>query len=442
MKSKIKTLGAVLSIAMLFGILFSMPTTALAAGHADHCVCGGNVNIGDHTSHSPIHFENWSSTDSMPNYSGNFVLTTDVTITKTWIPAENTVLCLNGHTLKLNAESGAVIEISNRFYLDVNFTLCDCGDGKITGGKDCGITVERANFVMFGGEISGNAGRYGGVEVGGSDFKMYGGKISNNTGMLAGGVGALSSDAVFYAGEISENTADVGGGIIIKGNNVTLCDIKIINNKATYITDDYNGGGVRYEHGTLTVQGKPIIKGNTNKDGDADNLMLATLSANSLNVGTLSPDAYIGISAFDYELEFSAGGAGYIDYFLSDNDDYDVKASGNNLEFTEHIHSYGVWKPDSADAKKHIRVCEKYAEHTESAPHKYEWVIDQKATAEKEGVKHEECVCGVKRNEGTAIEKLEMLSPETGDRSIVLICVAVMLSSLVGAAFVAKKCFR
>ncbi len=442
MKRKIKLLGALISVLITVSVLCGMPMSAFAADHADHCVCGGNVNIGDHTSHSPISFESWNSTNSMPNYSGNFVLTTDVTITKTWIPAESTVLCLNGHTLKLEAESGAVIEINDRFYPDANFTLCDCGNGKITGGKGSGIIVDHASFTMFGGEISGNTGTYGGVEVGISDFKMYGGKISNNTGVLAGGVGVLSANAVFYAGEICENTADVGGGILIKGNNVTICDIKIISNKAIYSQSGQNGGGVRYEHGTLAVQGKPIIKGNINNDGDTDNLKLATLDANSLNVGTLSSDAYIGISAADYELEFSSGGASYADYFVSDNDGYDIKASGNNLAFSEHVHSFGNWKPDADNAKNHIRVCESNAEHTESAPHKFEWIIDQKATTEKEGEKHEECACGAKRSEGTVIEKLEMLSPETGDCNIILACTVAMLLSLAGAAFVAKKCYR
>lgn len=40
-------------------------------------------------------------------------------------------------------------------------------------------------------------------------------------------------------------------------------------------------------------------------------------------------------------------------------------------------------------------------------PHDYQWVIDQAATTEAEGLKHEECtVCGNKRSEGTVIPKL------------------------------------
>lgn len=40
-------------------------------------------------------------------------------------------------------------------------------------------------------------------------------------------------------------------------------------------------------------------------------------------------------------------------------------------------------------------------------PHDYQWVIDQAATTEAEGLKHEECTaCGDKRSEGTVIPKL------------------------------------
>ena len=43
--------------------------------------------------------------------------------------------------------------------------------------------------------------------------------------------------------------------------------------------------------------------------------------------------------------------------------------------------------------------------------HDYKWVIDQEATTDAAGLKHEECtVCGAKRNEGTVIPKKEVPS--------------------------------
>ena len=41
------------------------------------------------------------------------------------------------------------------------------------------------------------------------------------------------------------------------------------------------------------------------------------------------------------------------------------------------------------------------------AAHNFSWVIDKEPTEEAEGVKHEVCGCGLKRNQGTKIEKLE-----------------------------------
>jgi len=55
-----------------------------------------------------------------------------------------------------------------------------------------------------------------------------------------------------------------------------------------------------------------------------------------------------------------------------------------------------------------LAVCD-ICGHTygELLPHDYQWVIDQAATTEAEGLKHEECtVCGDKRSEGTVIPKL------------------------------------
>ena len=43
----------------------------------------------------------------------------------------------------------------------------------------------------------------------------------------------------------------------------------------------------------------------------------------------------------------------------------------------------------------------------DKAAHSFSWVVDKKPTEEAEGVKHEACGCGLKRNENTKIQKLE-----------------------------------
>ena len=97
-----------------------------------HCICGSNTDIGDHTTHSDIEFTPWDKTDSMPTTTGNYVLMNDVTITSQWKPANGTVLCLNGHTL-----SASVVDVVYNY----KFTLCDCGDGKITTGESTSAEV-------------------------------------------------------------------------------------------------------------------------------------------------------------------------------------------------------------------------------------------------------------------------------------------------------------
>ena len=69
-----------------------------------------------------------------------------------------------------------------------------------------------------------------------------------------------------------------------------------------------------------------------------------------------------------------------------------------------HTHSYGAdWKYDG-DNHWHECSC---GDKTDTAAHDYKWVIDKAATKEAAGVKHEECtVCGAKRSENTAIDKL------------------------------------
>ena len=69
-----------------------------------------------------------------------------------------------------------------------------------------------------------------------------------------------------------------------------------------------------------------------------------------------------------------------------------------------HTHSYGTdWKYDG-DNHWHECSC---GDKTDTAAHDFKWVIDKAATKEAAGIKHEECtVCGAKRSENTAIDKL------------------------------------
>ncbi len=56
-----------------------------------------------------------------------------------------------------------------------------------------------------------------------------------------------------------------------------------------------------------------------------------------------------------------------------------------------------------SDDNEHWHNCKNCGEAGENAPHSYQWVVDKPATAEETGLKHEECVCGLKRSENTEI---------------------------------------
>jgi len=60
----------------------------------------------------------------------------------------------------------------------------------------------------------------------------------------------------------------------------------------------------------------------------------------------------------------------------------------------------------TADAEYHWHKCEDCDAVANKAVHEFEWVIDQEATEDAPGVKHEQCLCGYKRSENTPIDTL------------------------------------
>ena len=190
--------------------------------NGDEDVCTG---IG-HTEENALEFKAWTATNSLPEDSGYYYLTGDVTLESTWSiqgTAENMVaivLCLNGHSIQKNTSSSTdVIRINKHATL----SLCDCnGSGKnngmITGGtKASGVNItDMGAFVMYGGSINEN-----GIGVNnGQRFRMYGGSITGN----GRGVNVNSSDFI-VAGDvtITDNKNTAG-----KDENVYLPDTKTI----------------------------------------------------------------------------------------------------------------------------------------------------------------------------------------------------------------------
>ena len=131
--------------------------------------------------------ETWQGVDSLNKISdaGYYYLTDNVSLTETWTPQNNVVLCLNGKTITMNADDKAVIEVGS----NNSFTLCDCkGEGKVTHGtkqdgtnkySGSGVNV-KGTFTMYGGSISGNTADQGGGVDNKGMFNMNGGTTSEN----------------------------------------------------------------------------------------------------------------------------------------------------------------------------------------------------------------------------------------------------------------------
>ncbi len=366
MKKTNKVLSLVLAVLLCVGMLPISTLTAFAADTHKHCVCGGNTDIGDHTSHTNISFDEWTSTDSMPNTTGNYVLMNDVTLDDDWETADGTVLCLNGKKLTLEA-----VNVNANY----NFTLCDCaGNGKIIGSGGSVYTIAMAGsatFTMYGGTVSGGNGQSG-IHVYGS-FNMYGGIITNgdadgtmNVNCKNGGgvyIESMSSAATMtmYGGSITGNkAANVGGGVfvehnakfIMNGGSITNNTSKEtgggVHNNGTFIINggtitenistDSTGGGVwSANNTTISISGDTIITENTGSS-TTNNLHLAGDGTNNakIAVGTMGTSASVGVSTdTNHSKEISVGGKDYKNNFFFDNTGYVIAVDGDNLKLVE-----------------------------------------------------------------------------------------------------------
>jgi hypothetical protein len=134
-------------------------------------------------------------------------------------------------------------------------------NGKISGNNRRGVDFGGSGtFIMEDGEISGNSG--GGIYFGGETFTMIDGIISGNTDTgtygAGGGVYVGSGTFTMEDGEISGNTAGDGGGVYVSsGGTFTMEDGEISDNNF-----GSKGGGVYLDGGTFTMD-NGIISGNT-----------------------------------------------------------------------------------------------------------------------------------------------------------------------------------
>lgn len=274
-----------------------------------HCICGGSVNVGDHTSHSAdITYTAIPANFAGGELEGSIYLDRDVNLTSTLKVASGKTLnlCLNGYKLSANGGAFSVIENSRG-----TLNLCDCNGsnhtyygkwdagktayeisntasagadtivgGVVTGALECdygGGISNRNNGTanLYSGTVAGNKTKSGtsggGVNLYGGATNLYAAKIiSNIAGYGGGGICEMGNASVtMYGGEVKNNTAVCGGGVYIShsssGNNATFT---LFGGEISGNTASQYGGGIYahqpYDTGSVTLNLKGgSITGNT-----------------------------------------------------------------------------------------------------------------------------------------------------------------------------------
>ena len=277
-----------------------------------HCICGGGTTSGGHPQHSGVTYTAWTddeaasqygassytAANSLPKNSGKYYLTSDVTLrdTGTWRPADGTVLCLNGQTVRefaFDTPAYDAITVGS----GVTFSLTECasiqGDIYCASSRRAVHTVNNSGtFNLYNGRLRGTTSTADGAAVyNNGTFNMYGGIISNNGTTARGG-------GVYNAG-----TCNLYGGTI---------------------TNNGAGGGV-YNNGTLTVGGTATVT------GGSPNVYLAAGKTITLN-SALDESARIGITAENQGsladtaaiIVVKGGAASLVCFFPDDDGTYDL----------------------------------------------------------------------------------------------------------------------
>ena len=230
-----------------------------------HPVCGSSESCTepDHgTEHTDVTWIEWNETTFLPHSGGNYYLTGNVTLSKTWeAPSEETSLCLNGHsiTYENSSDQGSVIKVPS----GVTLTITDCANtpGKITGGT--GTKTYYNTSILSGGHFGG------GIYVEGT-LNLYNGSVEENhipstDGMRydgGGGVFVNGKEAYFnmYGGIIQDNAAyTAGAGVLCYKSQFNMYGGEITGHK----NPGYDGAVCLDEGSTMTMTGGTIA-GNTN----------------------------------------------------------------------------------------------------------------------------------------------------------------------------------
>lgn len=253
-------------------------------GEHTHCICGhpadGAGDIGDHTEHTDVTFQPWTSGNLLPT-TGNYYLTQNVVVDQMTVLTGT--LCLNGYTISAK-DGGCPVEVSSG---ELNLTDCAAELGSVIAAKDKAIDVYSSGKAnIFNGVIRGGSGAgiyigsnsagarvaiYGGkitgsgtgAAVNNGEIHMYGGEIFKNSRGVQAGTYKGSGSGLFYLhdGKITDNHGDRGGGVYVE-HNFYMDGGEVSNNSATG-----NGGGIYMNTGSIFLSGGKVTGNRAGGDG-------------------------------------------------------------------------------------------------------------------------------------------------------------------------------
>lgn len=298
-----RILSFVVVLAMLVSVLPASIVSAEAAAtvhtHTDAHKCSEKCTS------SEVAWTEWTSETTLPDKSGHYYLTKEVTLTggaHTIPTTADVTICLNGFDIK--AKEGA-----RHLNVKGDLTISDCTAFTDEEGNYIAGAITGASCTDVGGAI--NIFRNGGQLV------LEGGKITGNQSTskggaiyMQGGTSAGNGGAFYmYGGEISDNTAaTLGGGIYADGanNNYAHPQVHIYGgtfrgNKALSVkTGEGCGGAIcLWGKNQVTIQ-NAVIEGNTSSHGAVYaqtactvNMTNVTITGNKANNNKTETGVYI-----------------------------------------------------------------------------------------------------------------------------------------------------
>lgn len=216
---KEKVLALTLNLVLVLGLLFG---TARITVYGDEPVLHAP---GTHT-HDGIDFQPWTEMDSLPETSGYYYLTENITLTEEpWkregrkgIENVELHLCLNGKTIDLGSNVWST-------GLDNEVNIYDCrSGGKITSQNNLSGANNPGTVCVSGT---------------GSVLRLYGGRIENS---VEGAIYSSYGECYIYGGEVygasvgisSENDLYLSGSPSISGGD---CGIRIMRDGVVFAND-------------------------------------------------------------------------------------------------------------------------------------------------------------------------------------------------------------